>query len=323
MEEMDGEEEPPDKTPFFRAKNLERTLRLKKIFIKFEGAGITGTQKDRISKHHVIRAKDLGFDTISLATCGNYGASISHFANIYGLKSVIAVPEQYSGERNSEMEANGATIMKVESRYEDLVEMMRGRSREESWYDSSPGSENSEVDFIGYSSIAYEIVSQLGRSPAYVAVPVGNGTTLAGIYNGFRNMRARGVIKKIPVFIGSSTPNGNPVVESWKSGKRTIMELDPSSIVETPESEPLVAYRSYDGQRALDSIYESRGVAEYVSDFEMIRYANLLEKTEMLSVLPASASALAAADMVVPRNGDSEKDIVVVITGRSRKWIMQ
>jgi threonine synthase len=55
----------------------------------------------------------------------------------------------------------------------------------------------------------------------------------------------------------------------------------------------------------------------------MVRYAKLLERTEMLSVLPASASALAAADCVVPRSGDIENDIVVVITGRSRKWITQ
>jgi threonine synthase len=323
MEEMDGEEEPPGKTPFFRAKNLEKSLRLKKIFIKFEGAGVTGTQKDRISRQHVIRAKDQGYDTISLATCGNYGASISYYANIYGMKSVIAVPEQYSGERNSEMISNGSQILSIESKYEDLVGLMRERSVAESWYDSSPGSVNSDVDFRGYSEIAYEIVSQLGHSPSYVAVPVGNGTTLAGIYNGFKIMKARGSIKKIPVFIGSSTPNGNPVVESWKLGTRKVINLDPSKILETPESEPLVAYRSFDGQRALDSIYESRGMLDYVSDSDMLRYANLLEKTEMLSVLPASASALAVVDSLIPRNTNSDRDIVVVITGRSRKWTTQ
>lgn len=323
MEEMDGDEDPPGKTPFFRARRLESAVNLKKIYIKFEGAGVTGTQKDRISKQHVIRAKNEGFETISLATCGNYGASISHYANVYGLNSVIAVPEQYSGERNTEMVSNGSQILTMRSRYEELVELMRDRSKDECWYDSSPGSKNAEIDFKGYGSIAYEIVSQLGHSPAYLAVPVGNGTTLAGIYSGFKAMKRRGIIKRIPRFIGSSTPNGNPVVESWRTGRRTVMELEPVDISETAVSEPLVAFRSYDGQMALDSIYESNGSATYVSDSEMVRYAKMLETTEMLSVLPASASALAAADWVVPRSADTESDIVVVITGRSRKWITQ
>ncbi|MCL4335743.1 MAG: pyridoxal-phosphate dependent enzyme [Candidatus Thermoplasmatota archaeon] len=321
MEGMD-EDEPPGRTPFFRAKNLERALRLKNLFIKFEGAGITGTQKDRISKLHVLRAKEMGYDTISLATCGNYGASISHFANIYGLKSVVAVPEYYAGERNEEIRANGSQILEVSAKYEDLVEYMRDRSNDENWYDSSPGSKNSQIDLEGYENIAYEIVSQLGRAPSFVSVPLGNGTTLAGIYSGFDKMYSRGTIRKIPRFIGSSTPNGNPIVASWRKRRKTVMELDPSTIRETKASEPLVSYRSYDGQKALNAIYRSNGFATYVTDEEMYRYSTLIEHFEMLSVLPASASSLAAVDKVINRKSDS-RDIVVVLTGRSRMWTTQ
>ncbi|EQB71870.1 MAG: hypothetical protein AMDU1_APLC00017G0057 [Thermoplasmatales archaeon A-plasma] len=321
---MEGieEDEPPGKTPFFRARNLERALKLKNLYIKFEGAGITGTQKDRISKLHVLKAREKGYDTISLATCGNYGASISYFANLYGMKSVVAVPEYYSGDRNDEIRGNGAEILEVPAKYEDLVEFMRDKSSSEAWYDSSPGSVNSEIDMEGYETIAYEIVSQLGRAPGYVSVPLGNGTTLAGIFSGFEKMQRRGVIRKIPRFIGSSTPNGNPIVASWKRKDHTLMELDPSIIRETKASEPLVAYRSYDGQKALNALYRSNGMATYVSDDEMYRYSTLIEHFEMLSVLPASASSLAAVDHVISRKSEP-KDIVVVLTGRNKTWTTQ
>ncbi|MEM0158407.1 MAG: pyridoxal-phosphate dependent enzyme [Thermoplasmataceae archaeon] len=322
MEGMEAEEEPPGKTPLFRARNLERALKLKRLFIKFEGASITGTQKDRISRLHVLRAKSLGYDTVSLATCGNYGASISHFAKMHGLKSVIAVPDYYSGERNQEILANGSTVLSMNSKYEDLVEYMRDKSSDESWYDSSPGSVNSYVDIEGYEMIAYEIVQQLGRSPSYVAVPLGNGTTLAGIYSGFRRMYDRGIIKKVPRFIGSSTPNGNPIVASWKEKSRKITELDPANIRETKASEPLVSYRAYDGQKALNAIYRSGGMATYVPDEDMERYASLIEHFEMLSVLPASASAVAAADRLLSHK-ITDRDIVAVLTGRSRIWTTQ
>lgn len=321
---MEGieEDEPPGKTPFFRARNLERALKLKNLYIKFEGAGLTGTQKDRISKLHVLKAREKGYDTISLATCGNYGASVSYFANLYGMKSVVAVPEFYSGERNSEIRSNGAEIMEVPAKYEDLVEFMRDKSRDEAWYDSSPGSVNSDIDIEGYESIAYEIVGQLGRSPGYVSVPLGNGTTLAGIYSGFEKMQRRGIIRKVPRFIGSSTPNGNPIVASWKKKNRKLIELDPVSIRETKASEPLVAYRSYDGQKALNALYRSNGIATYVTDDEMYRYSTLIEHFEMLSVLPASAASLAAVDHVINRKSDP-KDIVVVLTGRNKIWTTQ
>ncbi len=321
MEEMD-EEEPPGKTPFFRAANLERALHLRRLYIKFEGAGLTGTQKDRISKLHVMKAKEKGFDTVSLATCGNYGASLSYFASMYGLKSVVAVPGYYAGERNEEIRANGARILEIDGKYEDLVEHMRDLSSDQSWYDSSPGSKNSELDIEGYENIAYEIVAQLGRAPSYVSVPLGNGTTLAGIYSGFEKLQRKGNIRKIPRFIGSSTPNGNPIVATWQKKRRKLVELEPNEIRETKASEPLVAYRSYDGQKALNALYRSNGLAAYVTDEDMYRYSRIIEQSEMLSVLPASASSLAAVDRLINR-GSEPGDVVVVLTGRAKVWTTQ
>ncbi len=316
------EEEPPGRTPFFRAANLEKALNLRNVFVKFEGAGKTGTQKDRISRLHVLNAREKGFDTVSLATCGNYGASISYYAGLFGMKSVVAIPQYYSGERNSEIIANGGEVLEFDGRYEDLVEYMRDRSSDEGWYDSSPGSGNSSLDTAGYENIALEIYEQLGHAPSYVAVPLGNGTTLAGIYSGFARLQSEGHIGKIPRFIGSSTPNGNPIVASWKKRHRTLVELDPSSIRETRASEPLVAYRSYDGQKALNALYRSNGMAAYVTDAEMYSYSRILEQSERLSVLPASASSLAAVDKLLGRKNDNG-DIVVVLTGRSKAWTMQ
>jgi len=322
MEEISEEEKPPGNTPFFRAHNLEKRLMMNGLFIKFEGASLTGTQKDRISTLHVLRAKSMGFDTISLATCGNYGASISYFAGRYGLKSVIAIPEFYSGERVEEMRYNGSTIMEMPYKYEELVDYMRDSSSDNGWYDSSPGSINADLDILGYENIAYEITEQLGHSPEFISVPVGNGTTLAGIFSGFEKLYNRGEINRLPRLIASSTSNGNPIVASWKKRRRKVVDLEPSQITETSVSEPLVSFRSYDGQKALDSIYRSNGVATYVSDWEMVDYSRIIERTENLSVLPASASAMAAADKVMKKLG-YRGEVVVVLTGRNKSWITQ
>ncbi len=317
MEEASAEEEPPGGTPLFRVRNLERNLSLAKFFVKFEGVNPTGTQKDRISSMHVRRAKAAGYDTISLGTCGNYGASVAYYSRHQGLKTVVGVPSSYSGERNEEMQSYGARIIGIDSDYEGSLGIMGDLSRDNNWYDCNPGSVNSHVDLEGYESIAEEIISQMGHAPEILSVPVGNGTTLAGIYHGFRNAYNSGRIDSIPRIIGASTTGGNPVVESWKRKYRNLRNLRPDQIRETTNNEPLIAYRSTDGQEALSAIYRTSGFAEYVSDDEMIYYSRLIEQTEGISALPASASALAAAVSVLRKIG-SGRECVIVITGRGR-----
>lgn len=319
MEEVVNEDEPPGGTPFFKAVKLGKNLRLNNLFIKFEGANTTGTQKDRISKLHVRNAVSQGFDTISLATCGNYGASVSFYAGQYGIRSVIGLPESYADTRADEIRLNGSEILMIPGKYEEAVDYMSERAINNGWYDSNPGSRNSTTDIIGYEKIAYEIVEQLGHSPEFVAVPVGNGTTLTGIYSGFEKMKQKGIISRLPRMIASSTSGGNPVIDSWKRGYRKVRELNPDLISETRVNEALIAYRATDGQKALNAIYKSRGIAVYISDFDMIRYSRIAESLEGISVLPASASVLAAVHNVL-EECCGEMDIVAVLTGRNHAW---
>ncbi len=322
MEIVSEEEEPPDTTPFFRAKNIEKSLKLKKLYIKFEGASVTGTQKDRISRLHARRARSLGYDTLSLASCGNYGASVSHYASTYGLNSVVAVPNSYSGERNSEILGYGGKLLLEDGKYESLVERMRDMGNDNCWYDCNPGSTNSFIDILGYESIAFEIISQLGHAPNFVAVPVGNGTTMSGIYSGFKKAFRLGMADRIPRLIASSTNGGNAIVHSWKVKSKRIIDLEPNILKETTANEPLVSYHSIDGQKALNAIYESRGFAEYVTDEEMLRTSSFIERLEKIQALPASSSALSVAVRIMRRFVDYP-ECVVVLTGRGKTWTTQ
>ena len=319
MEQVLEEEKPPGMTPFFEARNISKFLKMSNVFFKFEGANITGTQKDRISGLHVKHAMELGYDTISVATCGNYGASVSYFAAMQGIKSVVATPSFYSGVRNQEIYENGSTVMELDMKYEELLDYMKDKSRDECWYDCSPGSVNSTKDIEGYENISYEIFNQLGHVPSYVAVPVGNGTTLSGIFSGFRKLYRKGVVSSVPRMIASSTSQGNPVVRSWRRGLRRIQNLEPSMISETHVNEPLVSYKPTDGQQALNAIFESRGTAHNITDEEMLRFSGIIEKLEYVQVMPASSSAMAAVSKALSHR-EANGDIVVVLTGRGGLW---
>ena len=93
--EIESEDKPPG-SPLIRDFDMGNYLGRSNFFIKYEGVNPTGTQKDRISRKHVENAIEHGYTEISVATCGNYGASIAYYARAMGIKAIVGIPSDYS-----------------------------------------------------------------------------------------------------------------------------------------------------------------------------------------------------------------------------------
>jgi threonine synthase len=302
---MEDSEEPPDKppdisyrignTPFVRSRNIMSSIEPRRIYLKFEGGNPTGTQKDRASLACLRQAKEMDYNALAIATCGNFGASFAYLARGFGLTTHVYIPANYRTERVEEIANLGGVIHRVEGTYEDVVHYSSVEAKDSGWYNANPGDEaNTKASLEGYAGIAYEIYMSLGYVPDAVAVPVGNGTTFAGVYHGFKMLFEEGETESVPRMIAASTSGGNPIVRSFLSGRRVIEDLSPMAIKETSLNEPLVSWHSFDGQLALDALWESNGWATYVSDHELVEFGRMLAREEGLLVLPASASSLAA-----------------------------
>jgi len=298
---MEDSEEPPDissrigNTPLVHSRNITSSVRTKRLFLKFEGGNPTGTQKDRASLACLRAAKEMEYKELAIATCGNFGASFTYLARGFRIIPHVYIPASYRTERIDEIARLGGIIHRVDGTYEDVVYASSIEAKDSGWYNANPGEElNTRSSLEGYAGIAYEIYMDLGYVPDAVAVPVGNGTTLAGVYHGFKVLFEEGEIGSVPKMIGASTSGGNPIVKSFLTGRRVIEDLPPTGIKETSINEPLVSWHSFDGQLALDALWESNGWATYVSDNELVEYARMLARDEGLLVLPASASSVAA-----------------------------
>ena len=305
-------------TIFTRSRNLEKLLDFYKLYLKFEGGNPTGTMKDRASYATLKHAKEKGFTTIAVASCGNFGASIVHLSRIFDVSPHVYIPESYHTPRIQEMERQGGVIHRAPGTYEELVELSGREAQENGWYNGNPGTEeNTGVSLRAYETIAYEIFERLEYAPDAVSVSVSNGTCFAGVHQGFKLLRRRGETDKVPVMVAASTDGGNPVVTSFNEGRRKIRDLDPAKIIETEHNEPIVNWRSLDGQLALDALWDSGGYGALVSDDVMVAFSRLLEKEEGLSVLPASAASLAAiAEYAKTRATPKMSSFVAVLTGR-------
>jgi threonine synthase len=303
-------------TTLARARNLERETGLRQIYLKFEGGNPTGTQKDRIAFAQCADAIRRGYDGITVATCGNFGAAVSLAAWLAGLRCVIYIPEDYSSRRAGEMEDYGAEIVRVPLDYEGSVEHSRGQALHLGLYDGNPGGENVTLQLKKYGQIAHEIYDELRDAPAALAVPVSNGTTLAGIHKGFHSLDRRGKTSRVPRMVAGSSFRKNPIVLAWQKKLLRCPELEPDSIRETEVNEPLVNWRSIDGDAALAAIRATDGWADDASDRQMLACARVLREREGLHVLPASTAGLVALiekHRASPLAGDR---YVAVLTGR-------
>ena len=304
-------------TIFTRARNLERKFDLRHLWLKFEGDNPTGTQKDRIAFAQVSDALRRDYGTVTVATCGNYGVAVGLAASIAGLQCVVVIPDGYHTRRLAEMEELGARIIRHPGTYEDAVDHSSALATAEEWYDANPGSANELVQLKGYSEIAAEIYDQLRDAPAMVACPVSNGTTLAGVHRGFVSLQRRGKTSKIPRMVAGSAWRKNPIVHAVRRGLDRCPTLAPESLHETAVNEPLINWRSIDGDAALHAIRSTAGHAGDASDRRMKEMAKLLREQQALHVLPASTAGLIALldlHAASPLPGDR---YVVILTGRS------
>lgn len=303
-------------TTLVRARNLERDGGPRQLYLKFEGGNPTGTQKDRIAFDQVLDALRRGFDTITMATCGNYGVAIATAARLAGVACRIFIPGGYHTRRVTEMQDLGASIERIAGDYEAAVLASSGCALREELYDANPGGENTSLQLKAYGNIAAEIYDELRDAPAVVALPASNGTTLAGVYRGFLSLYRRGKTSRIPRIVAGSTYRKNPIVNSFLKKHDRCQDLAPQQIRETRTNEPLINWHAIDGDMALNAIRASEGWAGYASDRGMRQMARQLREKLGLQVLPASTAGLIAlmdAHQKTPFMGDR---YVAVLTGR-------
>lgn len=303
-------------TTISRVRNIEREIGLRQIHLKFEGGNPTGTQKDRIAFAHAMDALRRGYDTVTVATCGNFGAAMALACVVSGLKCVVFIPDGYQTKRIREIMEYGGEIIRTPGDYEAACALSREQASREEIYDANPGGSNTAIQLEAYARIAYEIYDELRDAPAIVAVPVSNGTTLAGIYRGFLSLYRRCKTSRIPRMVAGSAYRKNPIVEAYLRKSPTCVDLEPQSIRETVVNEPLINWHSTDGELCLRAVRDSGGWAHHMSDKSMLASTRMLRQLDGFSVLPASTAGLMALIDHHAREPLPGDRYVAIVTGK-------
>lgn len=290
------------RTTLMRGQKLEKRLGIRRLHLKLEGENPSGTHKDRVALLHVLDARMKGFKSVTAVSCGNYGAALAYVADKLNMQAYIYIPKDFAAPRRAEIESLGSKVVDVHGDYEDALRKAAEDANANHWYDANPGGKNSELGLFGYTYIAKEIAQSLGRQPDWVSVPVGNGSLIGGIWQGFRGMSMK------PRMLGVS--NNNSAVHGIAMGLKEKVDLPELSVTEV--NEPLCGNFLADVDEAVGAMVESNGTGVEIPDVDLIKAAGVIKQEEGLDVLPASAGAVLGITKLDSRN----HVFVAVLTGR-------
>jgi threonine synthase len=303
-------------TPLHECKRLAETLGLKRLYVKNDTVNPTGSFKDRPAAVAVSKSLEFGFKSVGCASTGNLAAATAAHAAKAWLPCYVFVPFSIERSKILQAAAYGAKIIAVSGTYDDANRLAAQVSYE---YDLAIVNINLRPYYVeGSRTIIFEVCEQLGwRAPENIIIPVGSGALLCAVWRGLKQFNDIGFIDELKTKIIGAQPEGcSPIVEAYKSNSEDILP------VEKPETiaKSLAIGDPGDGIYALRSIKESGGLAESVTDEEIIEGIKLLARTEGIFAEPAGGVTIAVLKKLIER-GDIPRDeeVVCLVTGSGFK----
>jgi len=300
-------------TPLTPAPGLARHLGVASVFLKDEGRNATGSLKDRASSIGAVKAREKRRDIIACASTGNAASSCAGMAASMGLRSVIFVPERAPEPKVTQLLIFGATVLRVRGSYEDAFQLCQRSCERWGWYNRNSGINPYLVE--GKKTAGLEIAEQLGwEPPEWVAVSVGDGCTVAGVWKGFRELRVLGLISRTPRILAVQAAGAAPITTAFFSGE----PLQPVEASTLADSIAVGVPRNW--KKAVAAVRESGGTMINVEDEAILEAMRYTGRLAGIFAEPAAATAVAGLQRAVTEGIVSRRaNAVALVTGNGLK----
>ena len=301
-------------SPLYKADALGKELGIRELWIKDDGQNPTASLKDRASAMAVVKACEAGKTTIACSSTGNAASSLAGNAAAAGLSTFIFVPSRAPKGKVAQLMMFGATVILVEGSYEDTFRISAEAIERWGWYNRNAAINPYLME--GKKTVSLEIAEQLSfKMPDYVAVSVGDGCTIGGVWKGFKDLYQAGLIDRLPRIISVQASGCCPINTAAAAG---TMEWVPQE--ENTLADSIAVGVPRNPVKALRAISESNGVTVNVSDEEIMAAMRLLGKHAGVFAEPAGAAGTAGIKKAV-ETGLIERNasVVSIVTGNGLK----
>lgn len=299
-------------TALLPAPGMAASFGLDELWIKHEGCEPTGTYKDRLNAVTVTVAAAAGYRRIVTSSTGNQGVSLAAYAAAAGLEADVFLPEEAPVQAVREVRRLGGTAHV--RRWADRLPEVKKLVAQGAAYAGRnfPNPLANPYGLEGYKSIAYEVVDQLGGVvPDTVVMPSCGGDGIFGVWRGFRELRAAGIVTATPAMVAAHIAAAPAVARAFDSGASEVTPI----AVKPSRALSLVDERG--GAHGLWALRESGGTSITIEENEL-GPALSAYGTRGIVAEPAAAAALAAV-MRLPEQKMGGR-VVVVMTGVGARW---
>ena len=300
-------------SPLYEEPRLADMLDLKRLWVKDDGLNPTASLKDRASAMAVAKAREAGAKVIACSSTGNAASSLAGNAAAAGLETYIFVPSRAPKGKVAQLMTFGATVISVQGSYEETFALSKAAIEKWGWYNRNAAINPYLSE--GKKTVAFEIMEQLDwQVPDYIAISVGDGCTIAGLWKGLKDLHAIGFIDRLPRLISAQAAGCCPLNRAIETGEPW------KPMEENTLADSIAVGVPRNAHKALAAIRESNGLTVNVSDQEIMAAQGLLGRTCGVSGEPAGVTGTAGVKKLCEQGLLGREDTVVsVVTGNGLK----
>ena len=204
-------------------------------------------------------------------------------------------------------------MISVQGNYEETFELSKKAIDKWGWYNRNAAINPYLSE--GKKTVSLEIAEQLDwKMPDYLAISVGDGCTIAGVWKGLKDLYAIGFIDRLPRLISAQAEGCHPINRAIADGKPW------SPMEENTLADSIAVGVPRNADKALMAIRESNGIAVNVTDEEIMAAQKLLGTTCGVFGEPAGVTGTAGLKKLCEQGAIGKHDTVVsVVTGNGLK----
>lgn len=302
-------------TPLYNANRLADQLGLQTLYIKDDGVNPTSSLKDRASAVAVVKAIENGNDIIGCSSTGNAASSLAGNAARMGVRTVIFVPERAPAGKLTQLLIYGARVISVAGNYQQTFELSEQAIHRWGWYNRNAAINPHLLE--GKKTVSMEMAEQLNWDvPDWVAVSVGDGCTIGGVYKGFYDLLQLGLVERIPRILGVQAEGCCPFYTAFAESQ----PLKPAG--ENTLADSIAVGVPRNPVKALDAVKHSNGAWMAVADQDILAAMRLLGSTEGIFGEPAGVAGLAGLIKALSQGIIKKQEkAAIIVTGNGLKDI--
>jgi threonine synthase len=287
------------------------------LLVKDEGRLPTGSFKARGLAMAVTMAKQFGIECIAMPTNGNAGAALAAYGARAGIQTIVICPAETPEINVTETAAYGARVYVADGQIDECGALVGKGAADGLWFDCSTLKEPYRLE--GKKVMGFELVEQLGwEVPDAIFYPTGGGTGLIGMWKGFDELEAVGLIgSKRPRMYAVQAEGCAPMVRAFKEGKEFADRWENAATVATGIRVP----KAVGDFLILRAVRESGGAAIAVSEDAILQAVEDAAREDGFLFCPEGGAVLAAwrkalAEGLVDRN----ERVVLFNCGNGNKY---